>query len=171
MVYNPDELEEMDKLAEELPVDDGPKAGPVPPGTYQAKIERAAIRMNDFTGHDELNLYCRIIHGKQANRVVFPSASFDPDPNKFLGGRRPVEFLIRMLRNLGMSPPPKPSEVYHDEETRAGMIGRVVEVAVVANKKDPAKKPRSYINRFVCMASELDTSSDKGADDGDDIPF
>ena len=120
----------------------------IPPGTYQVRIDRATFEVPDWEGaeYPRLNLECKVIGGERAGGMVFPNADCNPEYIKYLKG---------MLVKLGFNPPPKPSEISGRLEE---MIDMVLEVKVVANKKNP-EYPKVYINRFVCMF-------EAGMDDG-----
>jgi len=112
----------------------------VPPGTYQVRVDRATFQVPDWEGaeYPRLNLECKIMGGKYAGQMVFPNADCNPEYIKYLKG---------MLIKLGFDPPPRPSEI---SGVLGDIIDMVLEVKVVANKKNP-EYPKYYVNRFVKM--------------------
>lgn len=176
MTYNPDELEQYDHDFATAKGDDGPNGGRVPPGTYQAQIVKAEIRENTYNHYPELNLHCKIISGPSKGLVVFPSASFDPEPNEGLKGEKPITYLKRLVTRLDLKPPITAASQIPGR--LQDMLDKIVEVAVVANAKRP-EYPRCFLNRCVGAAPKAhrlgtlpDDAPAQPAPVGDDeIPF
>jgi hypothetical protein len=132
----------------------------VPPGTYQAFVERAWIDdPNEFSDHPRFKLQLRIINSAYEGNCLFPSAGFDYP-----------QIVKSMVSRLDLpTPPTTASEV---QDSLPDMLDRVVEVKVAENPKNP-KYPRIYLQRFVRMLDEpgdRGQDDDPGADDSD-IPF
>ena len=142
------ELEQYDEAFADAPEpDDKPAGCPVPPGKYQVEIVRALVEAG-YDGLPQLSLHCKIIGPNQIGRYVFPSASFNAEPcvQTKEGMRAPIEFLKALVARLGMDPPiTRASEI---PGRLAEMIGRVLEVKVVANPKAP-DYPKVYVQRYV----------------------
>ena len=165
MTYHPDELAQFDTDFAEAPMDDENTGKPVPPGKYQAVIQKAEIRENKYNGYPELNLHCKILDGAGKGQVVFPSGSFDPNPNDGLKGEKPITYLKRLLTRLDLDPPITAASQVPGR--LRDMLDMVVEVAVVENKKRP-EYPRAYINRAV---GRMAPTAERGPGDDDVIPF
>ena len=167
--YDPSDLEEYDKGFADAPEDDGPRSGPIPPGTYQAQIMKAEIRDSYFQDENnrkipELVLHLKLLNGAGQGRWVFPSAQFDAKPNPMLSDRAPIEFLKSMVAKLGLDPPiTKASEI---PLRLNDMLDRVIEVKVKANPNKP-EYPKVYVQRFVTRL-EPGQVVDVGKDE---IPF
>jgi hypothetical protein len=126
----------------------------VPPGKYQAVVERAYIDgPNDYSPWHQLKLTCKIVSGPHAGRALFPGGTFNPEYIQYLKGT---------VSKMGLDPAPKTaSDIQH---ALPDMIGRVLEIAVVSRKNNPEKR-NYYVNRFVQMADSVDS------DPGEDVPF
>jgi len=152
MTYNYEDLDESFTNAPDP--EDGFRT--VPPGTYQVYVDRATFDCPDWDPeYPQLKLTCKVVSGDFAGCAVFPSAGCNPEY---------IQYLKAILVKMGMDPVPKPSEI---EGRLEDMLNRVLEVAVVANKKKP-EYPKVYVNRFIRMMDEGESSQ---TNDDDEIPF
>jgi hypothetical protein len=173
MTYNPDELTDYDKDFEDAPEDEGAPGGEVPPGTYQAYVMSARVVDNDYDGHPQLKLQCKIISGPCKGRVLFPQGSFNPEeviPTKS-GPMAPIVFLKQMVSRLGLKVPiTRASEIPGRLDE---MLDRVLEVKVM-ERRGNSEKRNYYVQRFV---KKLDPHAPADAPDNppphtdDEIPF
>lgn len=157
MTYSPQDYDEAYDDA------DLPKGGDLPPGTYQAYVERAQIR-DGFDDHPQLSLQCRVLTEEYQGRVLFINNTFNPDLIKYLkqtlnrlevGSIKPSELLAT----------PEPGQ---PNKALATLLDRVVEIAVVRSKKNPAYT-NNYINRLVM--EQVESKHEAPPIDDADLPF
>jgi hypothetical protein len=141
-----------------------PSFGDVPPGTYQACIERATIEPNKYSSHPDFKLMCRIFSGDQQRKCLFIRQSFDPEK---------IKWLKATVGSLELDPPvTRASEIgdrLHD------MIDRILEIEVKHTPKDDGSGENwvnSNVKRFVCWKAEGIEAMNANLDaNGDEIPF
>ena len=145
---------------------DQPKFRDVPPGTYQAYVERAYIDVPDKVDENgdpkapRFKLQMRITSGEYSGSCLFPSASFDYP-----------EIVKGMVARMELDPVPQTASEVASEETLADMLDRVLEIKVAKNPKNP-DFPKLYLQRFVKMLPAHGEGTDEPPPVGDDdIPF
>lgn len=126
---------------------EAPKFGMIPPGKYQAFIERAYIDYPAWSEHPQLKLECRIINGDYRSKVLFVQQSFDPGF---------IQYLKATIEAMELNPPVKSAAEIDDRCEE--MLYRVMEIRVVhkPNKKDPSTPHvNCYVQRYIGMRDEL----------------
>jgi hypothetical protein len=160
MTYNYDDLGQYDADFENA---ESPSFGDVPPGTYQAWVERAWIEKRDGAFHPDFKLQCRVVGGEFAGKCLFPSQSFGPDYIKYLKG---------CLASMDLEPPIKrASEIRHRLDD---MLDRVLEIKVVHKKGDDRTFINYYVQRFIGWKDGGGAPASAPAPSGapnDEIPF
>jgi hypothetical protein len=171
MTYD-DELSSYDDAFNNAPDDTGPPEE-VPPGKYQAVVDKAEITYPKWSAFPRLSLQCRVISGPQKGRMLFPDASFDPEVKVPFGDTKvaPIFFVKQMCVRMELDPPVKSAGEVGDR--LRDMLDRILEIKVAKQKKNPEYRDY-YVQRFVAMAAPGDEPPPHG--DGDyppdaDIPF